>query len=65
MLPPSLANAVIVLVALVWAVNFFAPLVHPTYSGDPQLNLVFMSIVGGALALRATRRSGGGGGGDQ
>jgi hypothetical protein len=50
-LPPLLANAVIVLVCIVWAVNFVAGFVIPGYVADQQLNLVFMSIVGGALAL--------------
>lgn len=52
MLSPVVANSVIVLVSLVWLVNFAAPFVVADYSSDPQLNLVFMSVVGGALALR-------------
>lgn len=51
MIPAPLAHFVIVLVCLVWVANFAAPFVVPGYSSDPQLNLVFMSIVGGALAL--------------
>lgn len=54
MIPGPLAHFVVVLVCLVWAVNFAAPFFLPVYQSDPQLNLVFMSIVGGALAL--TRR---------
>lgn len=52
MLSPAVANSVIVLVSLVWLANLIAPLFVASYSGDPQLNLVFMSVVGGALALR-------------
>lgn len=51
-LPPILANAVVALVSLVWAGNFVAGVLLPTYRGDPALNFVFMTIVGGALALR-------------
>lgn len=52
MLPPALAHSVIVLVTLVWLGNIVAPLLISSYTADPQLNLVFMSVVGGALALR-------------
>lgn len=51
MLPPALFNAVVILVTLVWLANLIAPLVSP-YTLDPDLNLVFMCIVGGAIALR-------------
>lgn len=51
MIPGPLAHFVIVLVCIVWAANFAAPFFLPAYVSDPQLNLVFMSIVGGALAL--------------
>lgn len=60
MIPGPLAHAVIVLVCVVWAANFAAPFVLPTYVSDPQLNLVFMSIVGGALALSRGRTKDGG-----
>jgi hypothetical protein len=51
-IPAILANFVIVLVCLVWAGNFVASLVLPEYRSDSSLNFVFMTIVGGALALR-------------
>lgn len=51
MIPAPLAYFVIVLVCTVWVANFAAPFFLPGYASDPQLNLVFMSIVGGALAL--------------
>jgi hypothetical protein len=59
MVPSGLAQFVVILVCIVWAANFAAPFVVPHYQADPQLNLVFMSIVGGALAL-ARKRNGGG-----
>lgn len=52
-IPAALANAIIVLVTLVWAGNFAAGLFVPDYRSDPSLNFVFMTIVGGALALRS------------
>lgn len=51
-IPAILANFVIVLVCLVWAGNFVASLLLPEYRSDSALNFVFMTIVGGALALR-------------
>lgn len=57
MLPPALAHGIVVLVSLVWFANFLGPLVFPEYVADPQLNVVFMSIVGGALALSRKRGS--------
>lgn len=60
MIPAGLANFVVVLVSVVWLANFVAPFLVPGYTSDPQLNLVFMSIVGGALALsRRGRQSDG------
>lgn len=60
MIPAPLAHFVIVLVCIVWVANFAAPFFLPTYTSDPQLNLVFMSIVGGALALTRGRTRNGG-----
>lgn len=57
MLPARLANAIIILVCVVWAINFLAPFVVTGYTADQQLNLVFMSIVGGALALSRGQHS--------
>lgn len=59
MLPPWLAHTIILVVTVVWLVNFIAGLVSTTYVGDTQLNLVFMSIVGGAVALKSRERTGG------
>lgn len=55
MLPRWLSNAVIGVVTAVWVANFVAPMVVEGYESDPQLNLVFMTIVGGALALRSKK----------
>lgn len=52
MIPRPLANAIVILVSLVWASNFVAALFVPGYSPDNTLNFVFMTIVGGALALK-------------
>lgn len=51
-IPAPLANAIIVLVSLVWAGNFLASVFLPGYTPDATINFVFMTIVGGALALR-------------
>lgn len=56
MIPPALATGIVVLVTVVWMANFLAPLLISSYTADPQLNLVFMSIVGGALALRGRKK---------
>lgn len=52
MIPKGLANAIVVLVSLVWAGNFAASVLVTGYETDPTINFVFMTIVGGALALR-------------
>lgn len=51
MIPKGLANAIVVLVSLVWAGNFAASVFIPGYQTDSTINFVFMTIVGGALAL--------------
>jgi hypothetical protein len=40
---------------LVWAGNFMVSALLPGYRSDSTLNFVFMTIVGGALALRVRR----------
>ena len=60
MLPRPLASAIIVLVSLIWALNFIAQFFIPEYKPDVTLNGVFMCIVGGALALSRKDNSGGG-----
>lgn len=51
MLPKPLANAIVVLVTLVWVANFVAQFVLPEYKPDPFINTIFAALVGGALAL--------------
>lgn len=38
--------AVICVVTVVWAVNFFAAALFESYEADPAINTVFMTIVG-------------------
>jgi hypothetical protein len=57
-IPKSLASAIIVVVTIVWASNFVLQFVVAEYKPDPVLHGVFMSLVGGALAL--SRKGGGG-----
>ncbi|MFA7264899.1 MAG: hypothetical protein WC054_01065 [Candidatus Nanopelagicales bacterium] len=55
MIPKPLATAIIVVVTVVWAINFAAQFIVEDYSPDVAINGIFMAIVGGALAL--SRRS--------
>lgn len=41
-----LRTAVIVLVAIVWAANFTAPIFVRDYKPAPELNVAFMAIIG-------------------
>lgn len=41
-----LRYAVICIVTIVWAVNFFAAAIFKDYKTDPAINTVFMTIVG-------------------
>lgn len=58
MLNERLANVIIGVVTVVWAVNFGAGLVVPGYKPDQTVHAVFMAIVGGTFALKG--RNGGG-----
>ena len=60
MIPRGAANAIIVLIAVVWAVNFFAQFVLKTYQPDPSINGVFGAAVGAALALTRPDKTPGG-----
>lgn len=53
-------NAIIAVVTAVWAANFTAGLVLPSYESDPTIHAVFMSIVGGLFALGARSEQRGG-----
>lgn len=57
MIPKPLATVIIVLVTVVWAVNFAAQFIVAEYKPDVAINGIFMAIVGGALALsRGTKK---------
>jgi hypothetical protein len=56
LLPKPLAYTVMGLVTLVWAVNFAAQFFVEGYASDPLIHGIFMTIVGGAMAL--SRKSG-------
>ena len=51
MIPKPLATVIIVLVTVVWAVNFAAQFIVAEYKPDVAINGIFMAVVGGALAL--------------
>lgn len=51
MIPRPLATAIIIVVTLVWAVNFAAQFIFEDYSPDVAIHGIFMAVVGGAMAL--------------
>lgn len=55
MLPEPLANAIIVLVTIMLAVNFGAVFFVTGYEPDPLIYTIFMGIVGGAYATRGKK----------
>ncbi len=57
MVTPRIANAVIVVVTIVWVCSFVLSVVVPEYRADPQISVIFMGIVGGSLALKARKPS--------
>ena len=58
MIPKPLATVIIVLVTVVWAVNFAAQFIVAEYKPDVAINGIFMAVVGGALALsRGSKKS--------
>jgi hypothetical protein len=48
----KVANGVIIVVTAVWVVSFVVSIVWPDYRADPQINVIFMGLVGGALAVK-------------
>jgi hypothetical protein len=50
-LPKPLANAIVILVTVVWAANFILQFIVPTYKTDPLIHTAFMAIVGAAFAF--------------
>jgi hypothetical protein len=55
MVTPRIANAVIVVVTIVWVCSFVISIFIPEYRGDPQIHVIFMGIVGGSLALKSRK----------
>ena len=55
MISPRVANAVIVVVTIVWVCSFAISVIVPEYRADPQINVIFMGIVGGSLALKSRK----------
>ncbi|MFE9742970.1 hypothetical protein [Streptomyces sp. NPDC006477] len=43
-------TTIIVIITLVWALNFVASLAIPSYNAPPEINSIFMGVVGTALA---------------
>lgn len=58
-MPARLRTAIIVLVAVVWAANFTAPIFVKDYEPAPELNVAFMAIIG-VLTASGKKDSGGG-----
>lgn len=54
---PKIANAVIIVVTVVWVCSFIISVIKPEYRADPQINVIFMGIVGGSLALKSRKPS--------
>lgn len=52
---PKVANGVIVVVTIVWVCSFIVSVAIPAYRTDPQINVIFMGIVGGSLALKTRK----------
>jgi hypothetical protein len=51
LLPPRLAWAIISVVTLVWVINFGLQFVVHDYHPDAAIDGVFLTVVGGAIAL--------------
>jgi hypothetical protein len=58
LMPPRIANFILIVVTVVWVVSFAMSLISQTYHPDPQINVIFMGIVGAAWA-NAIRKGGG------
>ena len=55
MINPRIANAVIIIVTTVWVCSFVISFMLPEYRADPQINAIFLAIVGGSLALKSRK----------
>lgn len=47
-----LVKVVIVVVTMVWAVNFLIPLWNPDYKPVPEVNAAFLTVVGALVVAR-------------
>lgn len=56
MLSPKLANIIAVIVTAVWVASFVVSLFSVSYKPDPQINVVFMAVVGAAMALKGSQK---------
>lgn len=52
----KLTSVVVLIVAIVWAINFMAPLVIKEYKPAPELNLAFMAIIG-VLSAKGSKKN--------
>jgi hypothetical protein len=52
MVSPRIATGILVTVTAVWVVSFVLSIVLPSFRPDPQINLIFMALVGGSLTLK-------------
>lgn len=59
LLPRRLAAGVVVVVSVVWVVNFAAQFFLPDYKPDMSINGIFSAVVGGALLLSRKGRDDG------
>ncbi len=64
MLSKGLSSAIVLLVCLVWTVNFFARFFISAYEPNPAIDGIFATIIGGAFALSRSRKNNGNGGGE-
>lgn len=55
MINPKLANVIIVVVTVVWVASFIVSVTVAEYRADPQVNAIFMGIVGGSVYLKSRK----------
>lgn len=58
MISPAVANVLVIVVTAVWVASFVVPMLSTSYRADPQIHLVFMAIVGGAMTLKNRGKEG-------
>ena len=46
----------IVLVSVVWAVNYTASVINPAYKPDPAINAPFLAVIGALVAGSGNRK---------